>query len=48
MSDDNMQAMLSLILSEVREMRKRLGRIEQDDWIKVESDVELHILNILH
>ena len=41
MSDDNMQAMLSLILSEVRDNGKRLDRIEQR-LDKVESKLELH------
>ena len=41
MSDDSMQAMLSLILSEVRDNGKRLDRIEQR-LDKVESKLELH------
>ncbi len=41
MSDDNMQTMLSLILSEVRDNGKRLDRIEQR-LDKVESKLELH------
>lgn len=41
MSDDNMQTMMSLILSEVRDNGKRLDRIEQR-LDKVESKLELH------
>ncbi len=40
MSDDNMQAMMSLMLAEMREMRSDFGEMKQD--IKgLKSDVEL-------